>query len=188
MPGAPDSMPWPGRRTLSFAIRVLPTINYWDGVEALFGYRNGVTYIRFRNGDNPAAKNIRSSPGPRTEYSAPAEREPCIYNKSNIKIKGFWIRAARNAVLIYGASARNNIIEENYLTNGNTRVFLYDGASSNHIRNNEMKMNGLGNFKPGAGDDSLCGLDYISSLSREQVSGRSHHGRRSQYPNFGPFE
>jgi hypothetical protein len=30
-----------------------------DGIEALFGYRNGVTYIRFRNGDNPGAKNIR---------------------------------------------------------------------------------------------------------------------------------
>jgi hypothetical protein len=39
-----------------------PAINYWDGIEALFGYRNGVTYIRFRNGDNPGAKNIRASP------------------------------------------------------------------------------------------------------------------------------
>src|SRR5262249_15692153 len=123
----------------------------------LFGYRNGVTYIRFRNGDNPATKNIRSSPGPRTEYSAPDGAAVSIYDKSNIKIKGFWIRAARNAILIYGASARNNIIEENYLTNGNTRVFCYGGASSNYIRNNEMKMNGLGNYKPGAGDNSYAG-------------------------------
>ncbi len=126
-------------------------------MEALFGYRNGVTYIRFRNGDNPSSKNIRSSPGPRTEYSAPESAAVAIYDKSNIKIKGFWIRAARNAVLIRGASARNNIIEENYLTNGNTRVFLYGGASSNHIRNNEMKMNGLGSFKPGVGDDTYAG-------------------------------
>jgi parallel beta-helix repeat protein len=134
-----------------------PDIRYWDGVEALFGYRNGVTYIRFRNGDNPSAKNIRSSPGPRTEYSAPVSAAVAIYDTSNITIKGFWIRAARNAVLISGASARNNIIEENYLTNGNTRVFLYGGASSNHIRSNEMKMNGLGSFKPGAGDNTYAG-------------------------------
>ena len=35
----------------------------------------------------------------------------------------------------------NNIIEENYLTNGNTRIYLYGGASGNHIRSNELKMN-----------------------------------------------
>jgi len=134
-----------------------PDINYWDGVEALFGYRNGVTYIRFRNSDNPSAKNIRSSPGPEGENSFPAGVGVAIHDKSHIKIRGFWIRAARNAVLISGASARNNIIEENFLTNGNTRVYLYGGASYNHIRNNEMKMNGLGNFRPGAGDNSYAG-------------------------------
>src|SRR5262249_12590783 len=134
-----------------------PAIYYWDGIEALFGYRNGVTYIRFRNGDNPNGKDIRSSPGPMTEYSAPVNGAVTIYNASNIKLKGLWIRAARIAVLLYGASARGNIIEENYLTNGNTRVFLYDGASGNYIRNNEMKMNILSNFKPGAGDNSYAG-------------------------------
>ena len=53
-----------------------PAINYWDGIEALFGYRDGVTYVRFRNGDNPGAKNIRASPGPMTEYSSPDEWKP----------------------------------------------------------------------------------------------------------------
>jgi parallel beta-helix repeat protein len=134
-----------------------PAINYWDGIEALFGYRKGNTYIRFRNGDNPGAKNIRASPGPATEYSAPENGSLTIFNRSNVRIKGFWIRGATTAVLLYGASTRNNIVEENYLTNGNTRVFLYDGASSNHIRNNEMKMSGLGNFKPGAGDNTYAG-------------------------------
>jgi parallel beta-helix repeat protein len=134
-----------------------PDITYWDGVEALFGYRNGVTYIRFRNGDNPAAKNIRSSPGPESEYSYPAGAGVQIHDKSHIKIKGFWIRAARNAVLITGTSARNNIIEENYLTNGNARVCIFGGASYNHIRNNEMKMNGLSNFQPGCASDSYAG-------------------------------
>jgi hypothetical protein len=134
-----------------------PDITYWDGVEALFGFRNGVTYIRFRNGDNPSAKNIRSSPGPESEYSFPFGAGVQIHDKSYIKIKGFWIRAARNAVLISGGSARNNIIEENYLTNGNARVCIYGGASYNHIRNNEMKMNGLSKFQPGGGADGYAG-------------------------------
>ena len=43
-----------------------PDIKYWDGIEALFGYRDGVTYIRFRNGDDPNGKNVRSSPGTRS--------------------------------------------------------------------------------------------------------------------------
>ena len=63
-------------------------------------------------------------------------------------------------MLLYGPSATNNIIEENYLTNGYTRVYLFVGASFNQIRNNKMKMSGLGNFKPGAGDSYAGWITY----------------------------
>jgi len=36
--------------------------NYWDAVGALCGYLNGMTYIRFRNGDDPNRRDIRSCP------------------------------------------------------------------------------------------------------------------------------
>jgi Right handed beta helix region len=134
-----------------------PDIKYWDGIDALFGYRDGVTYIRFRNGDDPNVKNLRSSPGPVRESSMPEGAGVLISNKSFITVKGFWIRAARNAVLLTGSAATNNIIEENYLTNGNTRVYLYGGASGNHIRSNELKMNRSSTFRPGAAQDSYAG-------------------------------
>jgi len=134
-----------------------PDIKYWDGIEALFGYRDGVTYIRFRNGDDPNGKNLRSSPGPRRASDPPAGAGVLISDKSFIILKGFWIRAARNAVLLSGSRTTNNIIEENYLTNGNTRIYLYGGASGNHIRSNELKMNRSDTFRPGAGNDSYAG-------------------------------
>src|SRR4030095_5559553 len=134
-----------------------PDIKYWDGIEALFGYRDGVTYIRFRNGDDPNGKNLRSSPGPSRAREPAAGAGVLISDKSFIILKGFWIRAARNAVLLSGSRTTNNIIEENYLTNGNTRIYLYGGASGNHIRSNELKMNRSDTFRPGAGNDSYAG-------------------------------
>jgi hypothetical protein len=59
-----------------------PDFRYWDGIEALFGYRDGVTYIRFRNGDDPNGKNVRSSPGPVRESSMPAGAGVLLSDKS----------------------------------------------------------------------------------------------------------
>ncbi len=66
-----------------------PDIKYWDGMEALFGYRDGVTYIRFRNGDDPNGKNLRSSPGPRKESDRPEGAGVLISDKSFIICEGF---------------------------------------------------------------------------------------------------
>jgi Right handed beta helix region len=151
-----------------------PDIKYWDGIEALFGYRDGVTYIRFRNRDDPNRKNIRSSPGPRSASDAPIGAGVLISDKSFIILKGFWIRAARNAVLLTGPAATNNIIEENYLTNGNTRIHLYGGASGNHIRGNELKMNRSDTFRPGAGDNSYAGwITYHLYYENKFLVGRT---------------
>ena len=151
-----------------------PDIKYWDGIEALFGYRDGVTYIRFRNGDDPNGKNVRSSPGPVRESSMPAGAGVLLYDKSFVIVKGFWIRAARNAVLLSGSGTHNNIIEENYLTNGNTRIYLYGGASGNHIRSNELKMNHSYTYWPGAGNDSYAGwITYHLYYENKFLVGRT---------------
>jgi parallel beta-helix repeat protein len=150
-----DALARPAEATVQYSGS--PEIKYWDGLDALFGYRDGVTYIRFRAGDDPNAKDIRSSPGPVDEYAAPAGATVLIADTSHVTIRGFWIRAAHNAVLISGPAAQNNIIEGNVLTNGTNRVFLYGGASKNHIRGNEMKMNPYSIFRPGAGDDTYAG-------------------------------
>lgn len=151
-----------------------PDIKYWDGIEALFGYRNGVTYIRFRNGDDPNGKDLRSSPGPARENSMPAGAGVLLSDKSFVIVKGFWVRAARNAILLSGSGTHDNIIEENTLTNGNTRIYLYGGASGNHIRSNELKMNRSFTYWPGAGDDSYDGwITYHLYYENKFLIGRT---------------
>lgn len=38
------------------------TVNYWDGVEALWGEEGGFTYARFRNGEDPDTLSVRVAP------------------------------------------------------------------------------------------------------------------------------
>lgn len=38
------------------------TVNYWDGVEALWGEAGGFTYARFRNGEDPDTLSVRVAP------------------------------------------------------------------------------------------------------------------------------
>ncbi|MHB9030605.1 MAG: right-handed parallel beta-helix repeat-containing protein, partial [Candidatus Latescibacterota bacterium] len=114
--------------------------NFWDGIECLYGSLDGVTYIRFRNGDDPNKMNLSA---------APEGAGIVIKNKSYITVKGLLIRGAQNAVNIEGPSATHNVIENNYLMNGHNRVWIHDGASHNIIRNNTITMNFHGE-EPGA--------------------------------------
>ena len=108
------------------------TINYWDGVEAMFGNLNGVTYIRFRDGDDPDDYAMRSSP----EGAAVT-----IEDASYVIIRGLQIQGARNGVIIRGGNAHHNVLEDNLILHGHDRVVLENKASFNHIRRNEMTMN-----------------------------------------------
>ena len=108
------------------------TVSYWDGVEAMFGSLNGVTYIRFRDGDHPDDYDMRSSP----EGAAVT-----IEDASHVTIRGFQIQGARNGVIISGSNAKHNVLEDSLLLHGHNRVVLEKKASFNHIRRNEMTMN-----------------------------------------------
>ena len=60
----------------------------------------------------PAPRIFEHLPGPMTEYSSPMNGSLTIYNRSNIRIKGFWIRGARIAVLLYGSSTRTTLLKK----------------------------------------------------------------------------
>lgn len=121
------------------------TIKFWDGIEAMYGYKNGITYIRFRNNDNPNEKSIKASPlGVGTKLD----------DISNVTIRNILIRGVRTSIKITGSMSSNNIIEKNYLMNGAYRVFIANGPSENIIRKNRMTMNyyapdclGVGSYK-----------------------------------------
>ncbi len=116
-------------------------ISFWDGIEVLYGYLKGVTYIRFRNGDDPNKRSL-----------AAADVTSCItiLNKSNVVIRGFNIRGAYEGVKIEGANAKGNRVEDNYITSAYCRVGIRNGAADNVIGHNEMTLNYYGYSDIGA--------------------------------------
>ena len=116
---------------------------YWDGIEALFGNLGSTTYLRFRNGDNPATKNVRA---------APDGAVFTITGKNNIILQHFKVVGGRYGIRLY-RGAQNNTIDNCYLANGIHRIWV-NGAMNTTISNNRMTMEGLGteNFPPGDRD------------------------------------
>ena len=112
----------------------------WNGVEAFFGTKSGITYVRFRYGQNPNNEKLRFS-----NYTPGAIH---IENKSFITVRGLTIMNAYNLILILKAS-NNNIIEKNTVLGGRESIFLKgypneplaNTPSRNHIRNNEISLN-----------------------------------------------
>ena len=45
-----------------FDPRQRPFVKFWDAIEALYAYKDGVTYIRFRNGDDPNGMKLKAAP------------------------------------------------------------------------------------------------------------------------------
>lgn len=121
-------------------------VNYWDGLDALYypvyeaNRRIYTVYLRFRNGDDPNPKHVRTSP---------AGAGFLIDGRSYITLRNFRILGAQNGVEIRGKEATHNIIEGNHITTGQKRLVLTAGAADNHIRYNEMFMNGLSKYSPG---------------------------------------
>jgi len=130
------------------------TIKFWDGIEAMYGYKNGITYIRFRNSDNPNEKSIKASPlGVGINLN----------NISNVTIKNILVRGARTSIKIYGSNSSKNIIENNYLMNGAYRIYIQNGPSENIVRNNTMTMKYIADSYLGAGSYTDTYDDVIKS-------------------------
>ena len=130
------------------------SVQFWDGIEALYGYLDNVTYIRFRNNDNPNEKDIGA---------ASIGNAISISNKSYITIKDFLIRGARTAIYVTGNQSRYNIIENNYLMNGGCRIFFQNGPAYNVIRKNEITMNYVDYDSLGAGS-LFKGYEYMVKM------------------------
>jgi len=116
---------------------------FWDAVEAIYGVRDGVTFIRFRKGDDPNQLAL---------HAAAAGGGFLIKDKSHIVIRRFLVRGTQDSIVIEGENASRNVIEENSLMNGHNRVVLQRGASHNLVRGNEMTLNYYGYDDPGAWD------------------------------------
>jgi len=120
----------------------------WKGVEALYGTRDGVTYLRFADCRDPNEAVV--TVGTHWEYDEAAV--VLIRGKSHIVVRGFLIRNGTVGVhLKCGAS--DNVIEGNTIVGGKFGVFIGyypwavpedSGAEilchRNHIRNNAITL------------------------------------------------
>lgn len=109
-------------------------VKFWDGLEALYHWRKGTTYIRFRNGENPAQHNVRSSPA-----GAGFLFSDCRY----VRIRNLKIRGAQKTVQMIGKTTSHIVVDSCHLMNGETRVTLHHGVSHCTISNNKMEMGRL---------------------------------------------
>jgi hypothetical protein len=135
-------------------------VNYWDGIEAVYTYDNGTTYLRFRGGDDPNGLQLYRAGGDTNKNGNLREsllndvlQEGAtfkLHNRSYITIRGLNIDGAQNGVLIYGNNAHHNVIEDNDIVNGQRRVFIAQLAHDNVVRNNKLHMELLSHYRPGA--------------------------------------
>jgi parallel beta-helix repeat protein len=118
----------------------LGTVNYWDGIEALYGNLGSTTYLRFRHGDNPASRNVRA---------APAGGTVTFKGVNNIILRNFRIIGGQWQIYVAGG-AQNITIDQNFLATGQRRISVNGGINTT-ISGNKLTMQGLGTeaFRPG---------------------------------------
>lgn len=116
-------------------------LGFWDGVEVIYGSLDGVTYIRFRDGDDPTGMDLRA---------APAGGGIQLQDVGHWTIRDLRITNAEDCVVIEGEGAHDNTVERCFLSNGHNRVVITEGAAHNTVRDNEMTLNYHGFDDPGA--------------------------------------
>jgi hypothetical protein len=127
-----------------------PTDKSWDGLEALFGTREGIAYVRFRNKENPNNEKINFAKNPRLTNSGVVH----IEGKSFITVRGFTIQCGGAGVNIrHGAT--DIIVENNFIRHGNKGVYVNGWHDEKPIpphriivRNNRFTLNYIDDLGP----------------------------------------
>jgi hypothetical protein len=124
------------------------SVNPWDGIEALFGNHNGLTYLRFRNGETPASKQVRTAPGGGVIT---------VRDRANVTLQGLTIQGGAIGVHVTGSS-RQVRVEGNVIRHGSNRVRIDGQASGTVVYGNTLRVDmlGYGRFPPGAQTTSLA--------------------------------
>jgi hypothetical protein len=117
-------------------LRKPPEDPWWDGIEVVFGYLDGVTFVRFRHKEHPNNLNLKFAPSWNGVFR--------LYQKSHIIIEGFTIKNGWSAVYIRGERASHNIVQNNLLLHGTGTVIVLEDAHNNIIRNNEITLRFFG--------------------------------------------
>lgn len=126
-----------------------PDDKSWDGVEAFFGTRDGHTYVRFRNREDPNREDISFGKNGGARDSGVVN----LPGVSFITLRGFTIRGGGNGVLV-SHGANDNIIEDNFILNGRNGVLINGQATKpvpchrNVVRRNRITLNYVDDLSP----------------------------------------
>jgi hypothetical protein len=127
-----------------------PQDRAWDGVEAVFGAREGYAYVRFRNKENPNTENVNFASNAYLFGSGVVN----ITGKSFITVRGFTIQCGSAGVIIrQGAS--DIIVENNTIMHGQKAVFVNGYAEPQPVpcpriivRNNRLTLAYVADLSP----------------------------------------
>lgn len=124
-----------------------PVLNY-----VLSGWKEGVLYVRFANGDTPQKHQFTASRG----------EGFIVRNSSFLHFSDLHLRGSRRQFFLQGKSSWNRI-EKCLLMNGGNRILIGDNASHNEIRNCIMTAGFVRNdlFQLRSSEDMRGGLVYL---------------------------
>lgn len=147
------------------------TIPYWDTVGAMYGCRDSMIYLRFRDREHPSLKSIRAAPqGGGIE----------IAGASWIVLRDLLVQGSQQGIAIKGPHAEHNVIETCRLVNAAQRINLED-ASHCIVRDNEITAEFYADLcQTGAWGDGAAGANISDEL------GRKFHFYREYKHFFGP--
>jgi Bacterial Ig domain/Right handed beta helix region len=157
---------WQGSSKCIDTLRIAPdevwniavgAVKYWDGIDALFGYSDGWTYLRFRNREHPRDMGVRA---------APAGGVVTI-STAGVVIEGVKIVGGQYAVRVT-EGAHGAVIQDSYLSHGKHRILLDGGAEGTIIRRNTLTLDGIGFRDPALPPGDWNGNSYPKIVNRHR--------------------
>jgi hypothetical protein len=121
---------------------------FWDNIKCAYAYWNGITYLRYRNGDDPNTKTIRASVATKTATSSGNTWIVSVHPGGSIAfpvgasvrvlaayntVRDLHVRGSNTAVAISGAAAHHNRVEGCWLRHGHGTMHINTGAHSNVV-------------------------------------------------------
>jgi len=136
-------------------------VYFWDGLDALYAYNSGTTYLRFRGGEDPNDSTFM--------IAAEGSSAIYLYYKNYINIQNLHLIGGQYGIDLY--TAGHIIIENCYIGSSNNKIYIHASSSAVTVRNDTLTNNYLSSYTPGAW---VNGTEYV-------------HGVNEHYYIFGKY-
>jgi len=131
---------------------------FWDGIDALYGFLNGTTYLRFRNQEDPTGMTVRAAPtGATVDFNG----------KNYITLQDVHIQGGQYQVRVRGGST-GITVHQCSLIHGQYR-FLNENSTNTTLSDSKLVYQGIGfqTYTPGDWNTFLEG-GYARAVNRKR--------------------